>query len=199
MLSNYPSCTHCSLFARVRADKGAAGIWNYIRKSPIGQEMEWEEDEEEEEERQEVAPRAQQKKRRKARGDGGRAGWSRVSEDGGVQGAWWLGHLWWADVSSLLSLPCCGLLAKQDRWPARTSGEGHAVLTPLSMSCCACCADEVASEDDLEKAMERQVAAALGKERQYVSEEQVRQVVHLVWHAVQLLGAAVHGAAFAAA
>lgn len=34
-------------------------------------------------------------------------------------------------------------------------------------------AGEVASEDDLEAKMEREYAAAIGKERQYVSEEQV--------------------------
>jgi hypothetical protein len=34
-------------------------------------------------------------------------------------------------------------------------------------------ADEIASEDYLEKGLERQVAQIMGRERQYVSEEEV--------------------------
>lgn len=34
-------------------------------------------------------------------------------------------------------------------------------------------ADDVASEDDLEKSMERRLAAMMGKEREYLSEQQV--------------------------
>lgn len=52
------------------------------------------------------------------------------------------------------------------------------------MSLCApACTDEVASEDDLEKAAERQYLASVGKEKEWLSEEQVR-LVGKAWVAV---------------
>ena len=48
-------------------------------------------------------------------------------------------------------------------------------------------ADEVASEDDLEKAAERQYLASVGKEKEWLSEEQVR-LVGKAWVAVSGLG-----------
>jgi hypothetical protein len=42
-------------------------------------------------------------------------------------------------------------------------------------------AGEVASEDDLEKSLERRLAAVMGKERQWMSEEQVCVCMLRVW------------------
>ena len=66
----------------------------------------------------------------------------------------------------LLSLLCCLAL--------RLLSNSRAVpAVPAVRAVRAVPADEVASEDDLEKGLERQVAQIMGRERQYVSEEEV--------------------------
>lgn len=77
--------------------------------------------------------------------------------------------------SLLSSFPPCLTLT-----PSLGPFSSHAACLPPSPSPLP--DDEVASEDDLEKNMERRVAAMVGRERQWLSDEQARREVGCMTH-----------------
>jgi hypothetical protein len=136
-----------------QADGGGSGsIWQYIKLSEVGDDMEWDHEQEAAERREAARQReAAHKKKQRGRKRGDDGGWLLLAAGGAVATA---------GVERRLALGPAAAMQLQNL--------SHGVP-----AVCAVPADEVASEDDLEKGLERQVAQIMGRERQYVSEEEV--------------------------